>query len=333
MSFLDIKDPKKRDSIVADYLATVKRLQHRDINERAQDLVRQDDLNQMFEPVVKSTGKSTDAITKELVPIREEMKTLNKRLVDTTEKMKDAITMKQQQSTDDHTPNVLEQYLLKYGGSRVLDKYFAIQRVGDNKYEMGTKAAAIDENSDIIVDGVKYDGTTGLWALIMMNDPPESSYTSNDLRMYKDFVYRTNVMSHPHNVVLGRSRYNKTKKWTHVFPLFKTVSSDDDGASNHNDNHDDDDDDDDAAFHDSFQHASWANKNDGIESHQDGDGIQFLPGDIKGLETKLNYLLAEYRAGNRSSLTRNQIVSILDELSRRKRISRKEYRDINAFLQ
>ena len=36
---------------------------------------------------------------------------------------------------------------------------------------------------------------------------------------------------------------------------------------------------------------------------------------IKGLETKLNYLLAEYRAGKRSSLTQNQIVLTLDEIS------------------
>ena len=77
MSFLNITDPKKRDNIVADYLATVKRLQHRDINERAQDLVRQDDHNRMFEPVFESTGKWTQAITKELVPIQEGMKTLN----------------------------------------------------------------------------------------------------------------------------------------------------------------------------------------------------------------------------------------------------------------
>ena len=35
---------------------------------------------------------------------------------------------------------------------------------------------------------------------------------------------------------------------------------------------------------------------------QYGNGlVQFLPGDIKGLETKLNYLLGEYRTGNRSS--------------------------------
>ena len=156
----------------------------------------------------------------------------------------------------------------------------------------------------------------------MMNDPPESSHTQTDLHMYKDLVYRTNVMSHPHNVVLGKSRHKKTKKWMHIFPLVKILAF----AEVDNANHDDDDNDD-AAFEDSSQHASWLNKNN------DGDGIQFRPVNIKGLETKLNYLLGEYRAGNRSSLTRNQIVSILDELLRRKMISRKEYKEINTFLQ
>ena len=38
-----------------------------------------------------------------------------------------------------------------------------------------------------------------------------------------------------------------------------------------------------------------------MESHQNGGGgdgiIQFLPGDIKGLETKLNYLLGDTELG------------------------------------
>ena len=89
----------------------------------------------------------------------------------------------------------------------------------------------------------------------------------------------------------------------HIFPLFKAlIPVEDDNA-----NHDTSDNDEDAAFHDSFQHASWLTKNN------DGDGIQFLPVDTKGLETKLNYLSAKSRGANRSSLTRNQIVSILDE--------------------
>ena len=67
-----------------------------------------------------------------------------------------------------------------------------------------------------------------------------------------------------------------------------------------------------------------------ITQSKEGTGIQFLPGDIRGLHTKLNLLLAEFHAGNTS--TRNEIVSILDELLRRKRISREEYTDINTFL-
>ena len=62
-----------------------------------------------------------------------------------------------------------------------------------------------------------------------------------------------------------------------------------------------------------------------------GNGIQFLPGDINGLQIKLDYLLAEYHAGN-TSATRNQIVAIADELLQRKQISQTKYKNINNFI-
>ena len=80
MSFLSIDDPKKRDAVVSDYLATVKRLQKKNWNEKAEDLVRQVDIERALEPVVPSTGKSTETITKELIPIKEEIKALNEHL-------------------------------------------------------------------------------------------------------------------------------------------------------------------------------------------------------------------------------------------------------------
>ena len=68
------------------------------------------------------------------------------------------------------------------------------------------------------------------------------------------------------------------------------------------------------------------------DSSASGEGsVQFLPGDIKGLTTKLNLLLAEFTASNTSS-TRNEIVYILDELLRRKKISWTAYSDINSYL-
>ena len=128
-----------------------------------QDLVRQDDFNRMFEPVfIESTGKSTETITKELIPIREEMKTLNKHLTDTTENMKDVVTMKQQQTPPiNQKSNVFEQYLLKYGGYRVLDKYLVTQVLAITSMRWALKRLKLMKILDLIVDNMKYDGTTG----------------------------------------------------------------------------------------------------------------------------------------------------------------------------
>ena len=54
MSFIDISDPKKRDSIVADYLATVRRIQQRNLNERAEDLTKEEERNELFKPIIDS---------------------------------------------------------------------------------------------------------------------------------------------------------------------------------------------------------------------------------------------------------------------------------------
>ena len=81
MSFIDIKDPKKRDAIAAHYLATVKRIQQRNLNEKAQDLTRHDDLQKMFSPVEESTEKSTKAITEELAPMGVEINNLNENVL------------------------------------------------------------------------------------------------------------------------------------------------------------------------------------------------------------------------------------------------------------
>ena len=284
MSFLNIKDPKKRDAIVADYLATVKILQQRNLNEKAQDLAKSDELNEMFNPVVESTKKSTEAITKELVPLQEEMKTLNDHL-------NPKVSSKHQRRKGSSTNlNVLEYYLTEYNNAKI-DKYFGIEQSGDDKYMMGDKDIVVDKESNIHVDGIGYKGTPGLWMLIMLKTLNDSDYTSDDLDQYRNLAKQTNVMLHPRNLK-SSSRPTTTWKWNHILaPILQRVK----------------------------------------KENIDGDGIQFLPSDIKGLTSRLHLLLAEFAAGNRSS-TRNEIVFILDALLRRKNISRKEYVDINSYL-
>ena len=61
-----------------------------------------------------------------------------------------------------------------------------------------------------------------------------------------------------------------------------------------------------------------------------GYGVGYLPGDIKGLTDKLHLLLAEFPAGN--TTVRNELVYVLDALSRLKQLTRREYTDINNPL-
>ena len=74
MSFIDIPDHKRRDEIVADYMATIKRVQQSNEDERTVGLAKQVELEHMFNPVIKSTREAAESITKQLVPLREELK-------------------------------------------------------------------------------------------------------------------------------------------------------------------------------------------------------------------------------------------------------------------
>jgi len=277
MSFLDIPNGKTRDAVVADYLATKKRIKDRNLNEKAKDLGRQRELVELFEPVIKSTEKSTEAITKEITPLQDEIRALAVK----QEKDEDVAPKQASASMLAGLDSVQRFYYML--DKRQLDGYFGIQRTDDGGYTMGNKMIGVDKKSNIFVDGVKYRRSPGLWSLIMMKVPDEDSYTDDDLDVYRDLVKHTNAMEYPANVT-ANSRPKSTYKWRMIFDTFS------------------------------------------------GSGIvQFLPADIKGMKTKLSLLLGEFAAGNTSS-TRNEIVSLLDELMRRGGITRKEYNHINVYL-
>ena len=286
MSFLNIKDPQKRDAIVANYLATVKRIQRSNLDDRSKDLVQSEAIEQNLEPIVRSTNESTKAITNQLIPIKEHIAALNNNLVKTKQVDEDEDTV-----AADTSP-FIEKIYKKYPNK--VDKYFGIVKDHYGHYKMGDKIVNIN-GEDIIVEGKSYKGTQGFWNLVMMRSP-KNTYTTDDLRNYHDLIIQTNTMEYPNNLTVG-SNVKATTKWQRIFPLFNSMNNE----------------------------QMW-------EAEKSGDGmVQFLPGDIKGLQTKLCYLLGEFRAGN--TITREEIVPISDELLRRKKISLDEYKRINSFIQ
>ena len=69
MSFYDIEDPIERDATIKEYLATMKRIKKRKMDERIAGLQEQEDMKEMFRPVLQSNEEMAKEITKDLVPI------------------------------------------------------------------------------------------------------------------------------------------------------------------------------------------------------------------------------------------------------------------------
>ena len=276
MSFLNIRDPKERDKIVAEYLQTRHRIQQRNEDERSIGLAKQEQLSTLFNPIVEAQHETTREI-KSLKPPQTVVK-------------RSPIIYRKRTWDDNRDVSALEFYEREYP-QKAQEKYYGIVRDEQDPDQlfMGDKRVNV-ENNDVIVDEVVYTGTPGLWSLIMEAVPKQ--YTREDMENYKRLVEQTDVRNNPRRVT-ERSRPTSTAKRRLLDTIFTEEEREDE--------------------------------------EKKGSGNIFLPGDIKGLKTKLDLLLAEYRAGN-TSATRNQIVSILDELLRRKRISRKEYNEINKFL-
>ena len=306
MSFLNINDPLKRDAIVSEYLATIKRIKNRNLQERARDFAHHEALEQSLEPVVRSTAAATQAITNELLPIKEGISALNSKLQSSKHKSEAAIASevktdpkKEEEEEEEEKEgeeeeegreeepeeNVFEQ-LIENAPADKIDEYFGIVETEDGQYKMGNKIVALHGN-DITIEGTRYKGTPGLWTLIMFKKPNEELYTIEDMSTYEKIVRQTNLITSPNNL-RPNSRINSTYKMREIFKKFPQV--------------------------------------------EQGEGIDFLPSDIKSLQTKLCYLLGEFRAGN-TAATRNEIVAIADNLLKRKHISSAEYKIINDFIQ
>ena len=77
MSFYDIKDKDERDRTIEDYLATTERIKKHNMDERISGFRREADMQAMFKPVLESNAEMANEITQDLVPIKQELETLN----------------------------------------------------------------------------------------------------------------------------------------------------------------------------------------------------------------------------------------------------------------
>ena len=185
---------------------------------------------------------------------------------------------------------IAAEYLEKYiDPDEEVDKTFGIY-VDGGTWKIGNEVVDLRGN-DLIIGREKYDGTRGLWELIVLKEPSDHIYDDEDLRTYSKIMIKTNAMRRDNDPNNHYPESSKSWKWTN---LAKDI---------------------------------WNNR-----KTYEGQGTKtvVIPSDPNALLERLDLLMASKEAGNTG--TRNELVSICDELLRQRVISKNEYKNIMLRL-
>ena len=324
MSFIKVKDPRKREELIRDFIETRKRIKDNFIAKKVGEIEYQTGLTKLFKPVTetqKATAKeiteaqkaATEKITQELLPIKEGI-----------EKLPGAI------SEGFPALGMTEEELIKIGP--IARKYIqsnlgrATTKAGlyseDDNLKIGYRPVKI-ENDDIIIDDERFKGTVGLWKLITSKDiPDKTEYGAKDLADYITIMHITKATYDKNNKrVGGNDKMNKLIK-----PFVKILEKD--GGEGLIDKIDEHFGNEEEEYEEEALYPFTPTKGTGLSVA--GQGLKILPSDPNALIDRFDLLFSSKKAGHTG--VRNEIVSILDELKRQGVLKTNEYKKLNSLI-
>ena len=160
MSFLKIRDPKKRDLIVDEFLAMKKNIQNSFISERLGDISAQRELKKFFKPITETQKDIKETLVKEIKPITESIRELPavpqlQAIAPPPQDEEDA----EEEESMMRVGKIAHQYLSEYAAKQNVDKTFGIYKNPiDKQYYIGNTPIDIRDNN-IIIGEKEYEGT------------------------------------------------------------------------------------------------------------------------------------------------------------------------------
>ena len=286
MSFLKISDPLKRDSIVKEYLELKKKIRNNFLSERIGEQQLQTDLSKFYKPITETQKATTREITEGLKPIREGI-----------EKLPEAIKTTEEEEEEEEE-ELIGEIAYNFLNRPNRDTNFGIRKEKGHHY-IG-KEHVIVKDDDIFLPKLneRFDGTKGLWELIMSKNPinfTDKDYNDyEDLMIMTDALHRNNDEDNPHP-----EGNHKSYKWVNILrPIWNRKKGG----------------------------IYFSKKKEGYE----GEGVVVIPSDPNALLERLDLLLASQEAGHTG--VRNELVSICDELNRQGVLDTKAYKKLNHLI-
>ena len=323
MSFIKVKDPRKREELVRDFIETRKRIKDNFIARKVGEAEYQTGLTKLFKPVTdtqKATTKEiTDAqkataekITSELLPIKEGLENLPILTPIKEGEPIPAVEMTQEQRKKILGPIASEAFE-KYTTLEGADKVFGMVKK-DKYYYIGDKPIKI-KGDNIIIDDKEYTGTDGLWELIISNNPQEGKYTEEDFLNYGRILKQTNAIYQGNNPNQNKPKSSKSTKWKYLIkPIWEVIKKQKD--------EDETEDEEEGNAYNLFD--------DDPQPGTSGSGLKILPSDPNALIDRFDLLFSSQKAGHNG--VKNEIVAILDELKRQGVINVQDYKTLNRII-
>lgn len=102
---------------------------------------------------------------------------------------------------------------------KAYDKVYGVQ-YSNNKLMIGNTPIKFDKDH-VIVNNIRYKGTSGLYNLLFLNNPPDGSYDDQDIYKYKDILISTNAHRVDYDPKQKLRRANTKKYYDIIVPLFQ----------------------------------------------------------------------------------------------------------------
>ena len=318
MSFIKVKDPRKREELIRDFIETRKRIKDNFIAKKVGEAEYQTGLTKLFKPVTetqKATAKeiteaqkaAAEKFTQELLPIKEGIEELPTKLF---RKVFPSIELKA--SDIMNLGPLAVNALLQAFTKKNIDLAFGLY-AQQGKFKIGNKEVNIEDN-DINVDDIIFEGTPGFWELITSKNP--ENYTGEDLNKYRQLLLLTNAVYRDNNPDNNNPKSSKSPKWKNIIkPIWEQIKKQKEEEEYEEEEYEEE-------YEEPATISLTPTKGTGLP--------KILPSDPNALIDRFDLLFSSKKAGHTG--VRNEIVSILDELKRQGVLKTNEYKKLNSLI-
>jgi len=222
MSFSKIKDPSKRDKLVAEYIKTKNKIQNDFRSERLGEQSMYEDFGKIFKPITEQQQKSSEEIVSKFAPLQEAIEYMPPALPWDMPKPEleepQALELETLPEKKIKLPiNIgpigrknLNKYLNKEGDTTFGFKY----NDKDDEYYVG-KTRVDFKGDDLEISGKRYPGTPGPWNLLTAKGKPVLGLaTEEDMKKYEEIMVNSGAMRRRNDP--EKPAANKGHKWQNI---------------------------------------------------------------------------------------------------------------------